>query len=169
MTTSNSSDWTCGCNTNFSLYDQHDANGHLNTCHLFVDGVNFENVEVIASSQDTDILANLLEEKKEDLLSTFGSWIVKLADNEASRKKTLDCTDKIKESLSRQLQDGLLNYYEYIDLEYIGRVWTRLLTTLHTYKLGSSCNKKDIVSLLLELFELKQISKELLIKSLLEL
>ncbi len=73
--------------------------------------------EVIASSHDTDILATLLDGKRDNLDTTFESWIAKLIENETGQTKTVHLNAKIKESLNRQLQDGLLTYYEYIDLE----------------------------------------------------
>ena len=119
--------------------------------------------EVVASS---DILANLLDGKRENVSSTFDSWVVKLLENE--KKKTTDLNEKVRMALGQQLQEGLLNYQEYIDLEYVGRVWTELLNKLNMYKLGSTCCKKDILSLLLELYDLRQVSKELLIEIVLQ-
>ena len=119
--------------------------------------------EVVASS---DILANLLDGKRENVSSTFDSWVVKLLEN--GKKKTTDLNEKVKMALGQQLQEGLLNYQEYIDLEYVGRVWTELLNKLNMYKLGSTCCKKDILSLLLELYDLRQVSKELLIEIVLQ-
>ena len=118
----------------------------------------FGECEIVASSHDTDILSSLLDGKRENVSATFDSWIEKLLEN--GETKTADLSDKIKMTLSQQLQDGLLSSYEYIDLEYIGRVWIGLLNKLDMYKLGSTYCKKDILSLLLELYELKQISKE---------
>ena len=122
--------------------------------------------EVVASDHDIDILANLLDGKRENVSSTFDSWVVKLLEN--GKKKTTDLNEKVKMALGQQLQEGLLNYQEYIDLEYVGRVWTELLNKLNMYKLGSTCCKKDILSLLLELYDLRQISKELLIEIVLQ-
>ena len=119
--------------------------------------------EVVASS---DILANLLDGKRENVSSTFDSWVVKLLEN--GKKKTTDLNEKVRMALGQQLQEGLLNYQEYIDLEYVGRVWTELLNKLNMYKLGSTCCKKDILSLLLELYDLRQVSKELLIEIVLQ-
>ena len=48
----------------------------------------------------------------------------KVLDNEAGR--TSDLKKKINESLSRQLQDGLLSHYEYVNLEYISAIWIKL-------------------------------------------
>ena len=122
--------------------------------------------EVVASSHDIDILANLIDGKRENVSSTFDSWVVKLLEN--GKKKTTDLNEKVRMALGQQLQEGLLNYQEYIDLEYVGRVWTELLNKLNMYKLGSTCCKKDILSLLLELYDLRQVSKELLIEIVLQ-
>ena len=88
-------------------------------------------------------------------------------DNEAGR--TTDLKKKITESLNRQLQDGLISYHEYVDMEYICGIWIKLLLLIKSYNLGCTSIKKDIASLLLELFDLKQISKSLLIETILQL
>ena len=121
-----------------------------------------ENVEVINSGFAPQSI-------ERDLNTTFDDWMTKVLDDEAVRTRTTDLSNKINESLSRQLQDGLLSYYEYIDLEYIARLWMRLLNSIHRYHLGCGCNKRDILSILLELFESKQIPKSLFIESVLQL
>ena len=85
--------------------------------------------------------------------------MTKVLDNDSERKKNIEWGRKLNESLNRQLQNGFLSKEEYIDLEYNGRVWIKLMNAINTYNLGSVCNKRDILSLLLELMELKQISK----------
>ena len=122
-----------------------------------------ENVEVINSGFAPQSI-------EKDLNTTFDDWMIKVLDDEAVRSRTTaDLTKKINDSLSRQLQDGLLSYYEYIDLEYIARLWMRLLNSIHRYHLGCGCNKRDILSILLELFESKQITRSLFIGSVLQL
>ena len=88
-------------------------------------------------------------------------------DNKAGR--TTDLQKKITESHNRQLQDGLISYHEYVDMQYIGGIWIKLLLLIKSYNLGCTSIKKDIASLLVELFELKQISKNLLIETILQL
>jgi len=75
----------------------------------------------------------------------------------------------INESLSRQLQEGVLNQYEYAELEYITRLWIKYKNSFNLYKLGCNGSKKEILMVLLELFELKQISKDILINTFMEL
>ena len=59
--------------------------------------------EIVAPSHNTDILANLLDGKRENLSTTFDSWIAKLLENGTEQKDTW--RGKIKGSLSKQFQD----------------------------------------------------------------
>ena len=60
----------------------------------------------------TKVLDDEVIDSSIDLNTTFNEWMSKVLDNEAGR--TSDLKKKINESLSRQLQDGLLSYYEYV-------------------------------------------------------
>ena len=130
---------------------------------------NFPETRTIPNLQDIDILANLLDAKKGDLTATFDLWMIKVKNEEAARKKIEDDSVKMKESLDRQLQEGIITYNEYIDLDYINRLWIKVLNTMKRYQLGAICNKRDVISLLLELLELKQISKQIFIDTVIEL
>ena len=130
---------------------------------------NFPETRTIPNLQDIDILANLLDAKKGDLTATFDLWMIKVKNEEAARKKIEDDSVKMKESLDRQLQEGIITYNEYIDLDYINRLWIKVLNTMKRYQLGTICNKRDVISLLLELLELKQISKQIFIDTVIEL
>ena len=161
----------CGCD---EILDRdpskYDINRHYFTCHHST----FDLTETgsIVTNPPTDTKEEIIpppSSPKADLEANFDDWMTKVLDDEAGRTRTTDVSKKINESLSRQLQDGLLSYYEYIDLEYIGRLWIRLLNSIHRYHLGCGCNKRDILSILLELFELKQIPESLFIESVLQL
>ena len=115
-----------------------------------------------------DLVTNIeVVDSSIDLNTTFNARMSKVLDNEAGR--TSELNNKITESLSRQLEDGLITYYEYVDMQYIGGIWIKLLLLIKSYNLGSTSIKKDIASLLTELFELKQIWKNLLIETILQL
>ena len=101
-----------------------------------------------------------------DLNKRFIEWMSKVLDNVG---RTSDLKKKINEPLSRQLKEGLLSHYEYVDLEYIGGVWLKLLMLINSYNLRCVSIKKDIVSLLVELLELKQITRSLLIETIRQL
>ena len=95
--------------------------------------------------------------------------MIKVKNEEAAGKKIEDDSVKMKESLGRQLQEGIITYNEYIDLEYINRLWIKVLNRMKRYQLGTVCNKRDAISLLLELLELKEISKQVFIDTVTEL
>ena len=137
-----------------------DLDTQFDGCVTSVLDGNTESVEVINSGFAPQSI---------DLNTTFDDWMTKVLDDEAVRSRTTDLSKKINDSLSRQLQDGLLSYPEYIDLEYIGRLWMRLLNSIHRYHLGCVDNKRNILSILLELFESKQITRSLFIESVLQL
>ena len=126
---------------------------------------NITETTTIPNLQDIDILASLLDAKKGDLSATFDLWMTKVKNEEVARKKIEDDSVKMKESLSRQLQGGIITYNEYIDLDYINRLWIKVLNTMKRYQLGTVCNKRDVISMLLELLELKQISKQIFINT----
>ena len=189
----------CGCDEiSDSDTSKYDSNRHYFACHLFTFDCNSPRVadtkpETAKETKEdcVDIIERAVEEEdlnikfddfvtkvldnqvidsgyqSIDLNTTFDDWMTKVLDNEVG--KTTDLKKKINESLSRQLQDGLLSYNEYIDLEYIGILWIRLLDSIPRYHLGCVVNKRNILSVLLELFELKQISKTLFIESVLQL
>ena len=95
----------------------------------------------------------------------FNTWMSKVLDN----INTETVSSKINESLSQQLQQGVITQYEYADLEYIARLWLRYKNSFNLYKLGCTGSKKEILIVLLELFELKQLSKDIFVNAILQL
>ena len=167
----------CGCDEiSDSDTSKYDSNRHYFTCHLFtfnrnsscaIDAEPVKEEDQLNTKFD-DLVTNIeVIDSSTDLITTFNEWMSKVLDNEAG--KTSDLKKKITESLSRQLEDGLISYHEYVDMQYIGGIWIKLLLLIKSYNLGCTSIKKDIASLLVELFELKQISKNLLIETILQL
>ena len=173
----------CGCDEiSDSDTSKYDSNRHYFTCHLFKFDCNSphtidaakpvkEDDRLDLSTKFDDLVTTVLDDKvidsSIDLNTTFNAWMSNVLDNEAGR--TSDLKKKITESLSRQLQDGLISYHEYVDMEYIGGIWIKLLQLIKSYNLGCASIKKDIASLLVELFELKQIQRSLLTEIILQL
>ena len=163
----------CGCDgIDDSDASKYDSNGHYFTCHLFTHNSPQDAAEPVKeedrmNTKFDDLVTNIeVIDSSIDLNTTFNTWMSNVLDNEAGRTSNLK--KKITESLSRQLQDGLISYHEYVD-KYIGGIWIKLLLLIKSYNLGCTSIKKDIASLLTELFELKQISKNLLIETILQL
>ena len=174
----------CGCDEiTDSDTSKYDSNRHYFTCHLFKFDCNSphtidaaepvkEEDRLDLSEKFDDLVTMVLDDKviidsSIDLNTTFNAWMSNVIDNEAGR--TTDLKKKITESLNRQLQDGLISYHEYVDMEYICGIWIKLLLLIKSYNLGCTSIKKDIASSLVELFDLKQISKSLLIETILQL
>ena len=117
----------CGCD---EIVDpdpfKYDINRHYFTCHHSTFDLTVADRGGIVTNPPTDTKEEELipppSSPKADLEAKFDDWMTKVLDDEAGRTRTTDVSKKINESLSRQLQDGLLSYYEYIDLEYIGRL-----------------------------------------------
>ena len=53
----------------------------------------------------------------------FNTWMSKVLDN--INTETANVNSRINESLSQQLQQGVITQYEYADLEYISRLWMK--------------------------------------------
>ena len=162
-----SADRCCGCD-GISNPDpaKFDSNRHYSTCPFYREqSVNDLITEVLCDVEVIDSgIANQAIQPTQTIDKTFDTWMTKVVENEITDDINLSKT--INESLWRQLQEGLLNQYEYNDLEYIGGLWIKLKRSTKFYKLGSTGSKKDILLVLVELFELKQISKEMFIDSL---
>ena len=169
----------CGCDgIDDSDASKYDSNRHYFTCHLFkfdtpqdvaepVKEENQVNILDVNTTLDDLVTNREVVDSSIDLNTTFNTWMSNVLDNEAGRASELK--KKIAESLSRQLQDELLSYYEYVDLEYISGIWIKSLMLINSYNLGCTSIKKDIASLLVELFELKQVQRSLLIETILQL
>lgn len=97
----------------------------------------------------------------------FNTWMSKVLDN--INTETANVNSRINESLSQQLQQGVITQYEYADLEYITRLWMKYKNSFNLYRLGCTGSKKEIILVLLELFELKQISKDIFVNEVLQL
>jgi len=69
-------------------------------------------VVTIPNPQDIDILSSLLDSEKENLSTVFDSWLTKVSDNESERRKNIEWSRKINDSLNHQLQNGFLSNEE---------------------------------------------------------
>ena len=61
--------------------------------------------------------------------------------------------------------DGLLSSNEFDELTKVGKLWHELIELSYCYHTGSGSSKKRIIELLLELYSLKQITKEVFVNT----
>ena len=101
-----------------------------------------------------------------DMTNVFDNWLCCLIDTDrriCTPGKSLR-SDRINQSIDGMLEDGLIGFSDASELRFIGTSWIRLLNCYALYSAGCRSYKRDIVSLLIELYASKQIGKELCIQ-----
>ena len=110
-----------------------------------------------------------MESVLESIIDGLNSWIEKILDVEERLKKTKDIRQSILDSLNRQVLDGLISDQDSIELIHICNLWLNLYNScLHKSK-GADFADRDVLTYLLELYTLKQITKEFYISAAFEL
>ena len=104
-----------------------------------------------------------------DIVIALDSWTEQIIDAESRIKKTQDIRKSVLDSLNRQVLDGLISEQDSIELEYICDLWINLYTSFLCTSSGAEFTDRDVLTYLLELYSLKQISKNFFINITLEL
>ena len=104
-----------------------------------------------------------------DIVIALNSWTEQIIDAESRIKKTQDIRKSVLDSLNRQVLDGLISEQDSIELEYICDLWINLYTSFLCTSSGAEFTDRDVLTYLLELYSLKQISKNFFINIALEL
>ena len=124
-----------------------------------------ESIQTVSSST--------LEVNQTDAWTDIGEalhrWTEQVLDAETRREKTASFRESIEASLQRQQLDGFLTTHDISELRYIADLWTNLLNCTSSYTIGCKFVKRDIISYLLELYKLRQISDRLFIETCLQL
>ena len=103
------------------------------------------------------------------ITNALDNWTQRIVDTETRQSKYTTFRQRIEESLERMHGDGLLNDYDIKELQYVADLWMQLLTTTSCYSVGCAFVKRDIITLLLELYSLKQVTSDLFIEVCLQL
>ena len=105
-----------------------------------------------------------------DITNALESWTQKILDVESRcNNKAVNFRQTIEESLQRQKLDGFLTNNDLTELRYIADVWSNLLNATSCYAVGCIFVKRDIITYLLELYSLRQITSGLFIEACLKL
>ena len=104
-----------------------------------------------------------------DIEEALHRWTSQILDAETRREKTASFRESIEASLQRQQLDGFLTTHDISELRYIADLWTNLLNCTSSYTIGCEFVKRDIITYLLELYKLHQISDRLFIETCLQL
>ena len=111
----------------------------------------------------------MMEAVLNDIIIALNSWTEQIIDIESRIKKTQDIRKSVLDSLNRQVLDGLISEQDSIELEYIYDLWLNLYRSFLCESSGADFADRDVLTYLLELYSLKQISKNFFINLALEL
>ena len=108
----------------------------------------------------------------DNISNALDQWLQSISILEERQKKAKDLRERINRKLGQVQQDGLISIYDFGTLTYIGQVWVDLINLL------SSCTDatvmdKDVKQLILknlfQLYNMQQISYELIMKIIIQL
>ncbi len=105
----------------------------------------------------------------ENIIDGLNSWTEKILDAEERLKKTKDVRQSVLNSLNRQVLDGFISERDSIELEHTYDLWFNLYKSCLCKSADADFADRDVLTYLLELYTLKQITKELYISATLEL
>ena len=120
----------------------------------------FESVTARDETSPPDIVTTWM-----DISDAFDNWLTCLIDADhriCIPGKSLK-GDQIKQTIDDMLEYGLIDVCAANELLYVGNLWLRLMNAHTLYNVGCISYKRDIVSLLMDLYTVKQIDKELCI------
>ena len=110
-----------------------------------------------------------MDDVLQDIVNALESWTDRITDAEYKIKKIQDIQKIVQDSLSKQIIDGLISEQDSIELEYTCDLWINLYKTFLGKSSGADFSDREVLTYLLELYSLKQISKTFFINTALEL
>ena len=110
------------------------------------------------AEKDNEVFTNGIE-------VTLNSWLQQIVYIESVFKTSKNAQLQIHEVLDKMRAEDLLSSNEFNALKEIGNIWHELVQLIYCYYAGSVSNKRRIIYLLLELYSLKQLTKEIFINT----
>ena len=152
---------------------------HLTEIQDFIDSLDVEDkkleTETIRKEDKDGIYGKDVEVDKgqndiwQNIADAAYNWSRRIVDAESLHARSIDFRSSIENSIYRQQLDGFLSTHDVGELRYTTDLWVELLNLLTSYLMGCVFLKKNIISLLLKLHSIKQISEEIFIDTCLEL
>ena len=133
-----------------------------------------EDIASYSSSSNNSSTDNTVTEKQpdlilEDIVQALDAWTVHVFTLDSELQYTSNLKKNVTEYLQKQILDGLLKREDATELEYVLDLWTNLHRAYVCKQIGAEFADQSIFTYLLELFSLKQISKQFVIRILLEI
>ena len=105
----------------------------------------------------------------EDISQALDNWSHRILDVETKVKRVTDFRETIVADLHRKIQDGVISEQDSLEFEYITDLWANLYKSFLCRSAGTDFTDHDVVTYLIKLYGLKQISKELFVQIVLDL
>ena len=143
----------------------------------FIDSLDTEEEKVEECEQPVKVDSSIVSPTPEvnqtnvwtDIEEALYRWTNQILDAESRHEKTASFRENIETSLRRQQLDGFLNHHDIAELRHIADLWMNLLNCTSSYAIGCEFVKRDIITYLLELYKLRQITDCLFIETCLRL
>ena len=110
--------------------------------------------------------SSIILEKISGALDTYSQH---LFDVEINIRHIEDSRENIFTELQRKVDVGIISEKDSIEFEYIADLWLNLYKSFICRSAGATFADRDVINYLIELYEVKQISKELFVQIVLEL
>jgi hypothetical protein len=108
----------------------------------------------------------------DNISNALDQWLQSISLLEERQRKVRDLRERINRKLEQVQQDGLISIYDFGTLTYIGQVWIDLINLLSSFT-DATIMDKGVKQLILEnlfqLYNMQQISYELIMKIILQL
>ena len=105
----------------------------------------------------------------EDISQALENWSHRILDVETKVKRVKDFRETIVADLHRKIEDGVISEQDSLEFEYITDLWANLYKSFLCRTAGADFADRDVITYLIELYRLKQISKELFVQIVLDL
>ena len=105
----------------------------------------------------------------EDISQALDNWSHRILDVETKVKRVTDFRETIVADLHRKIQDGVISEQDSLQFEYVTNLWANLYKSFLCRSAGADFADRDVITYLIELYGLKQISKELFVQIVLDL
>ena len=105
----------------------------------------------------------------EDISQALEVWSQQLHNVETKIKHVTDFRETLVGDLRRRVDASIISEQDLFEFEYIADLWLNFYKSFLCHSAGADFTDRDVITYLIELYEVKQISKELFVRIALEL
>jgi hypothetical protein len=96
----------------------------------------------------------------EGITQALDTWSQQLLDVEIKIKRVSDFRENLVGDLRRNVQEGTISETDFLEFESVTDLWIKLYKSVLFHSVGAEFADRDVIYYLLELYGLKQITKE---------